>query len=224
MEISPDLENTYIKVSNLVNSFILKQEIECTDYKWFMYFDEIVEENDIDVFPHAFTKTSQGGVSGMLVKDSLGISLSYNPLDIPFRQNFSKCHELSHFILHIDSHNENVIFKDMSTSYDEVSSEVEIEANVAASIILLPDILLVKLMKTSISFPKMAETLQMTNAALYVRLVQFLEFHIYINNYSARNIINSFRYEGRKELFNLYISGFGCTVEKQIHNDYENAF
>ncbi|WP_157454945.1 ImmA/IrrE family metallo-endopeptidase [Carnobacterium maltaromaticum] len=224
MDISPELEDTYTKISNLVNSFILKKEIECTDYKWFMYFNDIIIENDIDVFPHAFSRTSQGGVSGMLVKDSLGTSLSYNPLDVPFRQNFSKCHELSHFILHIDSHNENVIFKDMGTSYDEISSEVEIEANIAASIILLPDILIVKLMKTSISFPKMAETLQMTHAALYVRLVQFLEFHIYINNYYARNIINSFRYEGKKELFNLHISGFGCTVEKQIRNDYENAF
>lgn len=223
MEMTPKLEETYNKVSNLVNSFILKQEIDYVDYKWYIYFDEIIEENEIDVFPHAFTTTSQGGVSGMLVKDSLGISLSYNPLDVPFRQNFSKCHELSHFILHIDSHNENMIFKDMSTSYDEVSSEVEIEANISASIILLPDILLIKLMKTSISFPKMSETLEITNAALYVRLVQFLEFHVNINNYSARCIVNEFRYEGRKESFNLHISGFGCTIEKQIILNYENA-
>lgn len=223
MDISPKLEETYSKVSNLVNSFILKKEIDYTDYKWFMYFNDIVEANDIEVFPHEFTKTSQGGVSGMLVKDSLGISLSYNPLDIRFRQNFSKCHELSHFILHIDSHNENMIFKDMSSSYDDVSSEVEIEANIAASIILLPDILLVKLMKTSISFPKMSEILEMTQAALYVRLVQFLEFYVSINNYSARCIVNEFRYEGRKESFNLHISGFGCTIEKQIILNYENA-
>lgn len=223
MSIPANLEDAYVKITHLVNTFILKNEIEFSNYKWSYFFTEVVEENDIDVFPHAFTQTSQGGVSGMLVKDLLGITLSYNPLDLKFRQNFSKCHELAHFLFHVTSYNENMIFKDMSTSYDESSSEIEFEANVAASIILLPDIVLVKLMKTSISFIRMAENLEMSQAALYVRMVQFLEFNLSISNISARRVINSFRYDGSKELFNLYISGFGCTLEKQIHLNFENA-
>ena len=115
-----------------------------------------------------------------------------------------------------------MIFKDMSTSYDDASADIELEANIAASIILLPDIVLVKLMKTSISFIKMAEKLEMSQAALYVRMVQFLEFNLSTTNVAARRVINSFRYEGSKELFKLYISGFGCTVEKQIVLNFEN--
>lgn len=222
MDIPTDLEGTYVKITNLINSFILKNEIECLDYKWSYFFNKIVEDHDIDVFPHPFTQTSQGGVSGMLVKDCLGITLTYNPLDFIFRQNFSKCHELSHFIFHLKNHNENMIFKDMSTSYDDASADIELEANIAASIILLPDIVLVKLMKTSISFIKMAEKLEMSQAALYVRMVQFLEFNLSTTNVAARRVINSFRYEGSKELFKLYISGFGCTVEKQIVLNFEN--
>lgn len=223
MDIPADLEDTYTKITNLVNSFILKNEINCLEYKWSNFFNEIVEKHDIDVFPHTFSRTSQGGVSGMLVKDRLGVTLTYNPLDLPFRQNFSKCHELSHFIFHVNYYNENMIFKDMSTSYDDASSEIEFEANVSASIILLPDIVLIKLMKTSISFIKMAEKLEMSQAALYVRMVQFLKFNLSTSNVSARRVVNSFRYDGSKELFNLYISGFGCTVEKQIILNYENT-
>lgn len=212
-----------VEINQLANQYLLKNEIAPLDYKWSMLFDQIVDENQIDVFPHEFKRYKKGGLSGMLVKDDLGISITYNPKDYPRRQNFTKCHELIHFLKHSDLHNEYYVFKDMSFGYGEEADGIEMEANKGASIMMLPDITIIKYLETTVSFPTMAEKLEMTQAALYVRMVQFMSTKVGLTNDYSRNLVNDFRYNGRRDAINRQLEGWGSTIKKQIILDYENA-
>ncbi|WP_227956396.1 ImmA/IrrE family metallo-endopeptidase, partial [Streptococcus sanguinis] len=66
--------------------------------------------------------------------DSQGISISYEEDCIQERQNFTKCHELGHLVL---KHNGNFFTESLANKTTQ-----ELEADYFASIILMPDIVL----------------------------------------------------------------------------------
>ncbi len=95
------LENTFSKISSVVKSqlypFIKLRELSLLSYTFKDFFDHIVVENHIKVLGHHFTQRLIEGLT--LIYSEGGISLSYEKENPVVRQNFTKCHELGHFLL-----------------------------------------------------------------------------------------------------------------------------
>ena len=82
---------------------------------------------------HHFTNRK---IEGLTIIDEIGISISYESQNPLVKQNFTKCHELGHYIL---EHSGNQ-FTEMSNSNDTTIDEIE--ANLFSAYILMPDIVL----------------------------------------------------------------------------------
>lgn len=90
----------YEKINSIVNhdlyQFIKIFNISVLNYKFNYYFDFYIKHFNIKLLEHHFTDRK---IYGLTVKDSQGVSISYEKNNPLTRQNFTKCHELGHIIL-----------------------------------------------------------------------------------------------------------------------------
>lgn len=218
--------DTYLEVNTFLNGhiypFIKNNYKEIEDYNYVDYFDSVIFDNDIDVFGQPFRDTSKGAISGILMKDELGISLTYNSRHPHNRQNFTKCHELIHFLKHIDEYGTEFSIEETSFYYDD-SNIMEYEANAGAAQILLPDIVLAKNLKKTQSFQKIAETYSMSEGALYYRIRDFLVFTCNLAPQQAIRLVIDYQRYGKKEWIYRAMNHFNAPYEKQIWNEFENT-
>lgn len=164
------LENTFSKISSVVKSylypFIKLRELSLLSYTFKDFFDYIVKENNIKVLDHHFTQRQIEGLT--LIDSGGGVSLSYEKENPVVRQNFTKCHELGHYLL---GHQGNV-FTELK---DNQTSPKEMEANYFSACLLMPDIVLLsKIFYQKSSFQEVANTLIVSSEALSIRLLDLL--------------------------------------------------
>ncbi|MEY8463735.1 ImmA/IrrE family metallo-endopeptidase [Streptococcus merionis] len=153
-------------------------------YSYHSFFERQITRLDILVMPHNL----HNDLAGLSVKDKFNrSSISYQATHHRNRQNFTKCHELAHFLLDHDGY----IF----TSQNEDTIQ-EIEANIFAGILLAPDIVLLgKIVYHQKNFQELLSELEISKDALQIRLKQLLSYHtrlyddeitLIIQNYIAR--------------------------------------
>ena len=145
-----------------------EREISILNYHFRYYFEHCIAENQIQVISHHF---SNHKIEGLTIIDELGTSFSYE-LDNPkVKQNFTLCHELGHFFLkHEGSY--------FAESVDNQESILEREANVFSAVVLMPDIVLLsKIYYACDSFQKVKEDLEVSNQALYYRLIDIMRVY-----------------------------------------------
>ena len=224
MPIETDPIDSSTKIHEIVYKIMLKKDISLNDYKWNYIVDSIKSERNIKITPYVFEEVTNELVSGMIVKTPKRIGIYYNSRLPQGRQWFTVCHEIIHALLHLD---QSAPFQQLFETNDMPVSEedkfVEDEANLGSSIIMAPDVIICHYMKSNISFPKMAELLEMTEPALFVRLKTFLVLNCSLSEDMARHTVSSFRYSGDKSNFRLFLHGFGSNVEKNIYHIYENS-
>ncbi|WP_238600052.1 ImmA/IrrE family metallo-endopeptidase [Streptococcus suis] len=106
-------------------------------------------------------------IAGLSIIDKNGhSSISYQSDHHEYRQNFTKCHELGHFLLQ----HQGSIF-----TYSEENTPQEIEANIFAGQILAPDIVLYgKVVIEKRTFQDIIKDLGISSEALKIRLKQIL--------------------------------------------------
>lgn len=213
------------ETNQLINRFLLKEKIEPRDYLWKTYVLPYLKEQDIHLIEELPT-SSMACFSAFTVKSRCSTAIFLNP-NIPLgRKNFSICHELNHCLFDFNQITPAQSFFRMEENpslYKKEELAVEHLANAGAGVFMLPDITILAYLDQPISFPKMAEQLEMTQAALYIRLTQFMLYRTGISLDQARRVINLFRYYGKKEALQRYLSGWGSTVRAQIILDYENC-
>lgn len=224
MPIETDPIDSSTKIHEIVYKIMLKKDISLNNYKWNYIVDSIKSERNIKITPYVFEEVTNELVSGMIVKTPKRIGIYYNSRLPQGRQWFTVCHEIIHALLHLD---QSAPFQQLFETNDMPVSEedkfVEDEANLGSSIIMAPDVIICHYMKSNISFPKMAELLEMTEPALFVRLKTFLVLNCSLSEDMARHTVSSFRYSGDKSNFRLFLHGFGSNVEKNIYHIYENS-
>lgn len=224
MPIETDPIDSSIKIHEIVYKIMLEKEISLFDYKWSYIVDYIRMEKNIKITPYLFEEVTNELVSGMIVKTPKRIGIYYNSRLPKGRQWFTVCHEIIHALLHLDK---SAPFQQLFETNDMPVSEedrfVEDEANLGSSIIMAPDVVICHHMKSNVSFPKMAEILEMTEPALFVRLKTFLILNCSLHEDMARRTVSSFRYSGDKSNFRLFLHGFGSNIEKNIYHIYENS-
>lgn len=131
------MRDVYTRVTKLpreqLYQFMKDNQVSPLNYHFHYYFDDCIQKSNIKVMEHHFTNRK---IEGLTIIDEIGISISYESQNPLVKQNFTKCHELGHYIL---EHSGNQ-FTEMSNSNDTTIDEIE--ANLFSAYILMPDIVL----------------------------------------------------------------------------------
>ena len=194
------MENTFSKISLVVQSqlypFIKLRELSLLSYTFKDFFEHVINENNIKVLGHHFSNRQIEGLT--LIDSGDRISLSYEKENPVVRQNFTKCHELGHFLL---SHH-GTVFTELK---ENQSAPEEVEANYFSACLLMPDIVLLsKIYYQKSSFQEVANSLCVSHQALNIRLIDLLT---YLLGKSRESIVQSVHHyqsgDNRKVLENF---------------------
>lgn len=203
------MRDTYLKINDIANQeiyrFIKLFDISRLDYTFEPFFNYMVENKKVKVMGHHF---SDDVLLGITMVDRLGISISYEIDCPPFRQNFTKCHELGHLILQ----HKGKVFAESKRN----QNPQEVEADYFASFVLAPDIILLsKIVYQNKHFHELATELKMSNQALEVRLHYFLTYYCQYTQQIANNLLDSYKRHNTKDIVSAI-----KRIEDRIIKDY----
>lgn len=200
-----DLTNTYLRINSIVKEqlypFIKLRSLSLLDYTFEAFFNHIIKENNIKILGHHFSKRN---IEGLTLIDSEGkVSFSYEERNSSTKQNFTKCHELGHFLL---AHQGN-FFTELN---DGQTSILEVEANYFSACLLMPDIVLLsKIYYQNASLQEVAKTLLVSVEALSIRLLDLFYYLLVSNKETIQRAIENYQRGDNREI---------CLLFKQSHN------
>lgn len=209
------LENPFSKICSVVKSqlypFIKLRRLSLLTYTFEDFFDYIVKENDIKVLGHHF---SMRKIEGLTLIDSGGaISLSFEKKNPLVRQNFTKCHEIGHFLLG----HQGTVFTELK---DNLTSREEIEANYFSACLLMPDIVLLsKIYYQRSSFQEVANSLGVSLEALSIRLLDLLVHLLNGDKRTIHQVIQTYQKGDISEILKLFSRVHDTIVTE--YNAYE---
>lgn len=166
------MDEMYPRINQLANeqvyTFMKENEISPLSYHFSDFFDECLNKYDIKLMEHHFSNQQ---IEGLTLIDDYGISFSYERDNPEVKQNFTKCHELGHFLLR----HSGSLFTELKGGSD---SKHETEANIFSAIILMPAIVLLsKIFYRHDSFQTVMKDLSVSAEALKFRLLDIFRFY-----------------------------------------------
>lgn len=160
-------------------------------YTFQNYLDYEIQKRNILVMPHHI----RVDVAGFNINDDV-LTIAYQEKDPITRQNFTICHELSHILL---NHSGRVFTDFLDNSLQER------EANFCSAFILMPDIvLLTKIFYQEKTFQEIERELQVSNQALKLRLVDFLDFTLEMNRIYVYQIVEDYLIRNDKHILRYF--------------------
>lgn len=213
-------QNIYLGTAKKANHYIynriMNSQVPLNEYN--SKFLESWSKNDgLFFFPFEYTGIAKEKVAGHITYSPNGIAICYNESNPIKRQRFTIMHELSHYLFHLDVlKRENELVEYLSPNslyYSETGSQLEFQANISASIFLIPDIVLIDKIAHD-SFKRICSDYQISAAALYVRLVQMIEFNFNVSEERSRQAVNNYRYSETAN--NRWLHELSQTLRKQI--------
>ncbi|MDF1510534.1 ImmA/IrrE family metallo-endopeptidase [Robertmurraya sp. DFI.2.37] len=171
-----------IKPWSCTDQFLLTYNARTT-YKLFLDF------NEIELHKKPFSIDS---FCGMLCIDELGTTIVINDCHIPSRQLFTIFHEFGHYCLHRDK--QSLFIEDgLDDGYSSTELEMEQEANLFASELLVPTEVLALMMTHKFSFKKIASTIGISFEALKWRLYRYLREMYELNYHFALGLVEQYK-------------------------------
>lgn len=176
------MKHPYFKVTQkakeLLYPFMKLNDMKASSYTYHSFFESQISSNNILVIGHDLRNT----ISGFSIIDNQGIYLiTYDSCHHQHRQNFTKCHELGHYLLNHDGK----VFTD-----NNENNLQEIEADYFSSFILMPDIILLgNILHENKSFQDIFHSLDVSPSALFRRLNDILSFNTNLNATEINSII-----------------------------------
>lgn len=176
------MKHPYFKVTQkakeLLYPFMKLNDMKASSYTYHSFFESQISSNNILVIGHDLRNT----ISGFSIIDNQGIYLiTYDSSHHQHRQNFTKCHELGHYLLNHDGK----VFTD-----NNENNLQEIEADYFSSFILMPDIILLgNILHENKSFQDIFHSLDVSPSALFRRLNDILSFNTNLNATEINSII-----------------------------------
>ena len=176
------MKHPYFKVTQkakeLLYPFMKLNDMKASSYTYHSFFESQISSNNILVIGHDLRNT----ISGFSTIDNQGIYLiTYDSSHHQHRQNFTKCHELGHYLLNHDGK----VFTD-----NNENNLQEIEADYFSSFILMPDIILLgNILHENKSFQDIFHSLDVSPSALFRRLNDILSFNTNLNATEIKSII-----------------------------------
>lgn len=179
----------------------------------------IVTNEDIVIESHSFSTD----LCGMLVLDEFEKTIVYNSNHSQERRNFTIGHELGHYYLHRKKTSQ---FADRSKDMINSSiSVIEMQANAFASQLLMPNLIVHKMISNGYHYFKIKKQVQVSDEALYWRLVNYL-FNIHeVDIENAKLIVSEFRdfsIASMKNLIHHKFSQIYAIILSNTHYRYFN--
>ncbi|MCY7056821.1 ImmA/IrrE family metallo-endopeptidase [Streptococcus salivarius] len=193
------MREVYARVTQIARQhlyqFMKDNQISPLDYHFDYYFDTCIEVYNIKILEHHFSNLK---IEGLTMIDAEGISFSYEKDNPIVKQNFTKCHELGHFIL---GHGGNM-FTELSRSSE---SRVETEANLFSAAILMPDIVLLSnIYYRHAKFSQVESHLGVSAEALVYRLRDIFKFYLRIEYQEINQAISAYQHNNNKYIIELF--------------------
>lgn len=193
------MRDVYTRVTQIARDqlyqFMKDNQISPLNYHFHYYFDDCIQKFNIKVMEHHFTNRK---IEGLTMIDEDGISISYEIQNPQVKQNFTKCHELGHYIL---GHSGNQ-FTEMSNNKDTLD---ESEANFFSAYILMPDIVLLsKIYYRLDSFKQVMTELSVSADALKFRLQDLFRYRLKRDNQKVSSAICQYQIGLSKAVLNLF--------------------
>lgn len=181
--------------------------IELKDLRWDHYRDYAIDVEDIDVVSYRFGEVASKYLSGNIMNFFGNYGISYNPFMVEGRQRFSILHELGHYYFDMDKSKTTQSFSDLldGNGYSVEDAPKEDRANIFASLALINNEALKDCFRNRMSFVQICEEFEISHAALYVRLYDFLTKLFMLNHSLARQAVNQYRYSGSIDKIYFYI-------------------
>lgn len=204
------MKDVYTRVTKIAREqlyqFMKDNQISPLNYHFNYYFDDCIKKFNIKVMVHHFSNRK---IEGLTMIDGEGISISYERQNPQVKQNFSKCHELGHYIL---GHSGNQ-FTEMSNCKD---SNNESEANYFSAYILMPDIVLLsKIYYRLDSFKQVMSELSVSADALIFRLQDLFRYRLKQDNQNISLAILQYQTGQSKAILNLF---------EEVHTEIEDEY
>ncbi|ARN92922.1 hypothetical protein AZI11_08405 [Levilactobacillus brevis] len=176
----------YFEISNAVRS-ITDNEVRNIGsyhaYNFQLALHSLVSSEPLAISPYHFDSAMD--VIGAFVESDSFYKVYYDDREYIARQNFTKVHEIGHYILH-KGHGQS-LFRDGSNSVlGKTDDPIEIEANVAASMLLLPDVCLIYALQDGWNFEQICSIYGISKSSLFVRLQQVSE--VYFHNSPQKSL------------------------------------
>ena len=159
------MDTQYSQIKKVANHYLYKyikeNDSSLLDYDFEGFFNHMIKSHNIKVMEHHFSSRK---IEGLTLIDESGVSFSYEKENPQVKQNFTKCHELGHFLIkHTSS-----FFTELK---DESDSIFESEANLFSAFVLMPSIVLLsKIFYRNDSFSRVMKDLKVSAEAFVYRL------------------------------------------------------
>lgn len=194
------------KVNEMTTAIMFDKEMSVDEYDKNIIWDSIINE-EAKIRGFDFEGKASNRISGLITRDDLETTIVYNKAMTQKRINFTISHEIIHFQYHLDE--ETHFFTDTKDTLSYSDSDIlpEFQANIGASILLIPDPVFIYELKKSSSPGFISNKYGISEAALFKRLTQTLqaEFDASYNVacQTTSKIMNSFGREGEKLMCEL---------------------
>ena len=159
------MDTRYSQIKEVANRYIYKyikeNDSSLLGYDFEGFFNHVVENHNIKVMEHHFSSRK---IEGLTLIDESGISFFYEKENTEVKQNFTKCHELGHFLLK----HKGSFFTELKEESDSI---IESEANLFSAFVLMPSIVLLsKIFYRHDNFSRVMKDLKVSAEALVYRL------------------------------------------------------
>ncbi|MDT2554747.1 ImmA/IrrE family metallo-endopeptidase [Enterococcus raffinosus] len=199
------------KVNEYLSATMLGLDMNVNNYNHDVIWESITE-GKVAIRGFGFEGKARQSISGMIVKDNYETTITYNRNMNPYRINFTISHELMHFLYHLND--DTPYYYDTKDSLKNYNSKslVEFQANVGAAATLLPDPVLIHVLKQGEHPAAISNQFGISEKALKRRLIQTMQSE-FNASYNAA-IKTSFK------IFDQY-GNSGQTLMRDLGNNLE---
>lgn len=207
------MDKLYAKVSKIAKQdiyrFMKNNNQSSLNYQFNSYFQYYLKKYDIKLLQHHFSSRK---IEGLTIINEEGISFSYEKENPIVKQNFTKCHELGHFVLR----HSGTVFTEIR---DKKNSQLEREANIFSAIILMPDIVLLsKIFYRQDSFQKVKKDLSVSCEALFYRLVNMFLNLFFKEKKAIFKVVSDYYQGNNQKILNYFLQ-----TKESIIADYQKV-
>lgn len=210
----------------LVYKFMQVKDVSPSDYTYEKYVDYMVEKHGIAVKKVDFGDYLNTILDGVIIGTRNKWRIHINKSMLNTRQNFTLCHELSHYIWDCDYGKKIDKITSLSgnnKSEYESQSDTEFLANTSAGVMMIPDMSIRNSFEEKLTFGKMTSKFKISASALNYRLIQFLVYYTGCPVIHAQEIVCKFRYNSDPEDFLFLIKSGLFNTDYKVDTLFLNS-
>lgn len=191
-----------IKLNNYISTFMSDNGISYEDYNY-SHIWKLIQSQGVTIRGFKFKAIASGQIAGLLIQDQFETTIGYNQGLDEKSKNFAISHEIIHYLFHMN--NKNQLFFDTTKNLEQWYQDEwqESQANIGASMILIPDSVLFYFLKKGWTISRVATVFGLSEQGLTSRLVLTMQASLGYSFTSAKDHAEVFNGKGRTSAVQL---------------------